>query len=223
MIERILPPDVAAVEAWGDPPDAELYREEQALVAGAVAERRREFTTVRHCARRALAVLGCPPGPILPGRDRDPQWTAGVVGSLTHCPGYRAAAVAHAHRFAALGIDAEPHQPLPEGLSRLIVRPDEQRRIDALTAVRPDVHWDRLTFSAKESVYKTWFPVVRSWLGFEDAALTFEPGSGRFRADLHRPGLRVAGRALSRLTGRWLVADGIVVTAVVLPRATGPD
>jgi 4'-phosphopantetheinyl transferase EntD len=217
MIERILPPYVAAVEAWGDPPDAELFLGEEAIVAGALGERRREFTTVRHCARQALAMLGHPPVPILPGKDRDPQWTPGIVGSMTHCIGYRAAAVAHAHQAAALGIDAEPHQPLPEGLSRLIVRPDEQRRIAELTAVRPDVHWDRLTFSAKESVYKAWFPVVRCWLGFDDASLTFEPGSRRFIAELHRPGLSVAGQPLSRLSGEWLVADGIVVTAVVLP------
>ncbi|MGW0200337.1 4'-phosphopantetheinyl transferase, partial [Nonomuraea sp. NPDC003201] len=67
MIEKILPPWVAAEEAFGDPPDATLFPEEEAFIARAVDKRRREFTTARHCARRALDRLGLPAAPILPG------------------------------------------------------------------------------------------------------------------------------------------------------------
>ncbi len=45
------------------------------------------------------------------------------------------------------------------------------RRWRRLAAARPEVSWDRLLFSAKESVYKTWFPLTGRWLGFEDAEL----------------------------------------------------
>jgi 4'-phosphopantetheinyl transferase EntD len=216
MIERILPPFVASAEAWEDPPGAQLFLSEEAVVAGAVPERRREFTTVRYCARQALASLGYPPVAILPTGDRDPQWTPGVVGSMTHCIGYRAAALAHAWDAAALGIDAEPHQPLPDGLSSLIVRPEEERHIALLGATHPDVHWDRITFSAKESVYKAWFPMVRRWLGFEDASLTFEPDVRMFTAELRQPGLVIAGQPTSRLSGQWVIAGGLVVTSVVI-------
>lgn len=216
MIERILPPFVASVEAWEDPPDAQLFLSEEAVVAGAVPERRREFTTVRHCARKALAMLGHPPVAIIPTADRDPLWTPGIVGSMTHCIGYRAAALARTRDAAALGIDAEPHRPLPDGLAALIVRPEEERRIALLGAAYGDVHWDRLTFSAKESVYKVWFPAVRRWLGFEDASLTFEPEARVFTAELRTPGLVVAGQPLSRLSGQWVIDDGLVVTSVVI-------
>ena len=61
MIGRILPPGVAAEEAFTDPPDVKLFPEEEAAIAKAVDKRRREFTTARACARAALARLGLPP------------------------------------------------------------------------------------------------------------------------------------------------------------------
>ncbi len=41
-----------------------------------------------------------------------------MVGSLTHCDGYRAA-VARVGEMVSLGIDAEIHEPLPEGVAEL--------------------------------------------------------------------------------------------------------
>lgn len=115
MIGDLLPPNVAAAEAWEDPTDAGLFPDEEALVANAVAKRRSEFATARRCAREALARLGMPPAPILSGPKREPQWPVDVVGSITHCEGYRAAAVARAGDVRALGIDAEPHAAFPTG------------------------------------------------------------------------------------------------------------
>ncbi|HEY3692789.1 MAG TPA: hypothetical protein VGL46_21300 [Pseudonocardiaceae bacterium] len=51
---------------------------------------------------------------MVPGERRKPVWPPGVVGSLTHCTGYRAAAVAHRRGVLTVGIDAEPHEPLPQ-------------------------------------------------------------------------------------------------------------
>ena len=44
----------------------------------------------------------------------------------------------------------------------------------------PDVCWDRLLFSAKESVYKAWFPLAGRWLGFADADITINAADGTF-------------------------------------------
>jgi len=109
VIEEILPAEVVAVEALADPPGVTLFPEEEAVIAKAVDKRRREFSTVRHCARLALAMLGLPRSPLLPGERGAPQWPVGVVGSMTHCAGYRAAAVARASDMVTIGIDAEPH------------------------------------------------------------------------------------------------------------------
>lgn len=216
MIDRILPVFVATAEAFDDRSRAKLFPAEEAVISQVVERRRREFTTVRHCARQALADLGYAPVSILPGAQREPQWPAGVVGSMTHCDGYRAAALARDCDAAALGIDAEPHLPLPDGLLASIARPEEGPRLSELQAQYPHVHWDRLTFSAKESVFKAWFPLARRWLGFEDATLTFDPEAQVFDVELHKSGLVVAGRPLMRLAGRWIVQDSLIITSVVV-------
>jgi 4'-phosphopantetheinyl transferase EntD len=168
VIGSLLPAAVRVVESFGELPGATLFPEEEELVARAVPKRVAEVTTVRACARRALGELGLPPVPILSGPSREPLWPAGVVGSLTHCAGYRAAAVARASELASFGIDAEPHGELPEGVLERVALASEQA---ALPGLPPGVHWDRLLFSAKESVYKAWFPLAGRWLGFEDARL----------------------------------------------------
>jgi 4'-phosphopantetheinyl transferase EntD len=219
VIAELLPSQVAVVDARGPLPGEALLPEEEPLVARAVAKRRAEFTTVRTCARRALAQLGLPAGPVLSGQRREPLWPAGVVGSLTHCAGYRAAAVAWATDLATVGIDAEPHDELPEGVLVRVSLPGERVHLRQLSR---GVHWDRVLFSAKESVYKAWYPLAQCWLGFEDARLHFRPGPdparGTFTAELLVPGLPpIHGRSVSVLPGRYAVGGGLVVTAVALP------
>jgi 4'-phosphopantetheinyl transferase EntD len=214
VIAELLPPPVAAVEAFGDLPGAALLPEEELLVARAVPKRRAEFTTVRACARRALAELGLPPVPLLSGPRREPLWPDGVVGSLTHCDGYRAAAVARRTELAALGIDAEPHAALPGGVLPRVALPGE---LAALRRLPPGTHWDRVLFSAKESVYKAWYPLTGRWLGFEDAVVDFDAAAGTFTARLLVPGPTLAGRELTGFSGRWAVGEGLVVTAIAVP------
>lgn len=211
VIGAILPSAVAAEEAFGDDVDAELFPEEAAVIANAVGKRQREFTTGRACARAALARLGLPSAPIPRGERGAPQWPAGVVGSITHCAGYRACAVAWRHEVVTIGLDAEPHGPLPPGVLTVVASAAEQARLTALAAAAPGVHWDRLLFSAKESVYKAWFPLTGRWLGFDDAAIDFDPGRGEFTARLLLDDTPVAGFA-----GRWLVRDGLLATAIAV-------
>lgn len=217
MIEEILPAEVASAEAFGDPADAKLFPEEEAVIARAVEKRRREFTTGRACARAALAKLGCPPAPILPGERSAPRWPAGVVGTITHCRGYRAAAVARDRVVAAVGIDAEPNGPVPDGVLGAVASAAEQAALTTLAATASGVSWDRLLFSAKEAVYKAWFPLTRRWLGFEDASITICPADGTFSARLHVTGPVLESGRLSTFDGRWLARDGLIVAAVVLP------
>jgi enterobactin synthetase component D / holo-[acyl-carrier protein] synthase len=175
VIEKILPDALASREAFDDPPDALLFPEEEAVISRAVDKRRREFRTVRHCARRALRDLGLPAAAVLPGEHREPVWPPGVVGSLTHCTGYRAAAVAHQREVLTVGIDAEPHEPLPPDVAGAIALDEELVRLTKLSAADSAVCWDRVLFCAKETVYKAWFPLTRRWLGFEQASVTIDP------------------------------------------------
>ncbi|NYI06933.1 4'-phosphopantetheinyl transferase family protein [Allostreptomyces psammosilenae] len=223
MIEELLPACVAAAESREDPADAYLFPEEEALLTRAVGKRRREFTTARWCARQAMAHLGLPPAPVLPGPRREPRWPDGVVGSITHCDGYRAAVLARAADLASVGVDAEPHGPLPDGVLDSVALPEERAEVDSLLKARPEVSWDRLLFSAKESVYKAWFPLTGRWLGFEQAALTIAPDAGTFTARLLVPGPVVDGRRLPGFEGRWMARDGLVLTAIAVPAPRPAD
>jgi 4'-phosphopantetheinyl transferase EntD len=216
VIERILPRTVVAVEVGDDERPVSLLPAEEAMVARAVEKRRREFATGRDCARRALERLGAPPGPVLAGNRGEPVWPAGVVGSITHCHGYRGCAVASATDLAAIGIDAEPHEPLPEGLVEKVAGAEEKSGLATLARAEPAVAWDRLLFSAKEALYKAWYPLTERWLGFEDAVLTIDPVERTFAARLLVPGPSVAGTELRDFAGRWLVEDGLVLTAVAV-------
>ena len=214
MIGQILPAAVASAEAFEDPPALTLFPEEEALMNRAVDKRRREFTTARACARTALAALGVRPAPIMPGERGAPQWPPGIVGSITHCAGYRAAAVARACDVPTIGLDAEPHEVLPSGVLESISLPGERERLRALAAAEPGICWDRLLFCAKEATYKAWFPLARRWLGFEGADITINAADGSFKTRLLVPAPAVSGSPLAGFTGRWLVRDGLVLTAI---------
>ncbi|MCM2426998.1 4'-phosphopantetheinyl transferase family protein [Streptomyces sp. RKAG337] len=226
MLEGLLPVRVAVAEVFGDPPHTELFPEEHAVVAGALDARRREFAGVRRCARTAMARLGMPPVPILPRGEGPgwaryaPCWPDGTVGSMTHCKGYRAAAVAGAADVASVGIDAEPHAPLPEGLHDVVTLPEERRTLTRLAAAHPGVAWERVVFSAKESVFKAWYPLTGRWLGFHDCVVTPDPDRETFTATLRIPGPVVSGVRVGRFTGRWRILEhddgGWVGTAVTV-------
>jgi 4'-phosphopantetheinyl transferase EntD len=218
MIETLLPASACA-EMFSDAPESTMFSVEAAAVAKAVPERRREFGTVRHCARQALRQIGVPAVPILPDADRAPRWPAGVVGSMTHCVGYRAAAVARSGELCSVGIDAEPHAALPDDALELVLRDEERARLHALADAYAELHWDRILFCAKEAVYKACFPLTRQWLDFADVSTTVHL-DGTFRARLRVPGQRVAGTDLDGFSGRWMVGRGLVLAATSL-RAAG--
>jgi 4'-phosphopantetheinyl transferase EntD len=218
VIEEILLPAVAAAEEFGDRPDAVLFPAEQAVIGRAVERRRREFATGRACARAALARLGHPPVAILPGERGSPGWPPGIVGSITHCAGYRAAAVGKAAEVLAIGLDAEPDQPLPDGVLGAISLVAERATLGDLARSAPGPNWDRLLFCAKESVYKAWFPLTGRWLGFEQAHITLDPAAGTFTARLLVPGPEVDGRELTGFEGRWLARDGLILAAICVAR-----
>lgn len=216
MIEAILPDTVAAEEAFVDPTGVVLFPEEEAVIARAVPQRRVAFTTARHCARTALGRLGRAPAPIPSGERGAPRWPVGIVGSITHCAGYRAAALARAEDMVTIGIDAEPGDVLPDGVLEAIALPSERAAVARLAATAPGVCWDRLLFSAKESIYKAWFPLMGRMLDFAQAEVTFDPVARSFVGRLLVPGPVVAGRRRQEFTGAFLAGRGLVMTAVCI-------
>ncbi|WBB80365.1 4'-phosphopantetheinyl transferase superfamily protein [Micromonospora sp. WMMD882] len=222
MIATIVPARAVAVETFGDPPERiALFPEEEAVLGGSVAKRRDEFTAARWCARTALRRLGRPAAPILPGERGAPGWPAGIVGSITHCDGYRACVLARETDLVTVGIDAEPHAPLPDGILDAIGLPAELDRIRRLAAQTPRIAWDRLLFSAKEAVYKAWFPLTHRFLDFDEADIVLVP-DGTFTATLLTAGPVTPGGPLTGLVGRWAQTDDHVFTCTAIARDAAP-
>ncbi|WP_405805358.1 4'-phosphopantetheinyl transferase superfamily protein [Streptomyces sp. NBC_00210] len=219
MIEEVLCAPHEVAESFGDPSAAvTLFPEEERGLAAAVPARRREFAAVRVCARAALARLGETAGPIPPGTRGAPVWPGATVGSMTHCPGYRAAVVARSADVRAVGVDAEPNLPLAsEQVLDLVTIPQERSWIADLSAARPEVCWDRLVFSAKESVYKAWYPLTGLWLGFEQVRVEVDARARTFTAHVLRSGLSAGGRWPGPFRGSWTVRRGLLLTAVSVP------
>jgi len=219
VLEHLVPPSVACAETRGDRLDIDLYPSEREALGRAVDKRRREFTTGRACARDALTRLGVRVVAIPSGPHGEPLWPPGIVGSITHCRGYAACAVATADAVTALGIDAEPNEPLPPRVLEDVVRGRELDLVAAWprrTSAEDQVDPSRLVFSAKEAVYKAWFPLTGRWLGFEDVELAVDPAGSEFSARLLVAGPVVGGMPLTEFAGRWRLQNGIICTAVVV-------
>lgn len=234
LLAGLLPAEVAVVDALDGSFDGSrlvvpavrdvAFEAEFDALGAAGPHRRQEFARARICAHAAVAGLGHRPEPIGMGSRREPRWPPGLVGSITHCAGYRAAAVARAADVLAIGLDAEPDQPLPAEVARLAFTEADRAGSGRLARFR---NWDRVAFSARESVFKAWFGVTGRWLDFADATLLLAPDgawSGDFSATI---GAEVAGaRDLVRACGsatlagrfQWAAsrAPDLVLTAVTL-------
>jgi 4'-phosphopantetheinyl transferase EntD len=108
------------------------------------------------------------------------------VGSITHCHGYCAAVVAYRDEVLGLGIDAERNVPLVTDLHGHVCTPGELRDLHrrGITADLLGADPTMLVFSAKESIYKAWYPITGAWLGFENAAIELDVRRRRFSVRL---------------------------------------
>jgi 4'-phosphopantetheinyl transferase EntD len=118
-------------------------------------------------------------------------WPAGVVGSLTHCAGYRAGVVARAAAVPVLGLDAEPARPLPEEVLTVVALPEELGRLRRLAAGDPGTRGP-VAVLRQGSDLQGVAPADRRWLDFLDVRVDIRP-HGTLTADVLLPGPGVDG------------------------------
>jgi 4'-phosphopantetheinyl transferase EntD len=212
VIGPLFPPGVVTVVADETMADEPLHPEEARLAEHMSETRRGEFALGRACARRALAQLGIS-GPVLRDEGRAPIWPEGVVGSLTHCDDFCAAAVALRGEVLAIGIDAEPDTPLRDRVGARVCTAAEREHLAGLPGLEP-ARWEKLVFSAKESFYKAYFSLARSFLGFHDVEVRLDAEAESFEAVV----LRHDKPGPHRAKGRFALAPPHVLTAVTLLR-----
>jgi 4'-phosphopantetheinyl transferase EntD len=215
-LASLVPSSVICVVSDPTRPPPPLHPQEERYVRNAVAKRREEFAAGRACARAALERFGVHDAVLPRCADRTPLWVEGFVGSITHCPGAVAAAVARTAHVRSLGIDIELGEPLPVELRATIATERERAQLAGLkTGVACDAF--KVLFSAKESFFKCHFMLARRMLEFEDVEIELDFERGRFVGALTRSDPSLGGD-LQRLHGRFCVSERHVFSAVVLER-----
>jgi 4'-phosphopantetheinyl transferase EntD len=213
LLATLFGPEVGAAERR-EPADAEqLHPEEARCVAKAIAKRVGEFAAGRLCAKQALLHLGISDFPLLAGADRRPHWPTGVVGSITHTPGYYAAVTARSGQHCAIGIDAERVGRVGPHLWPKICSEAESVWLESLSNPQ-HLQFGALVFSAKEAFYKCQFGLTESWVGFHDveldlAACDFPAGRYALRPLAE---LKLAQTIAPPWYGRFVFGDDLVVS-----------
>lgn len=217
-LAQLLPAEVALEVI--DPSTVEtvgaLHVEEETAVARATEKRRQEFRAGRAAARAALGRFGVVGATIPRGADRLPIWPDGFVGSISHCPGWCAAAVARRHDLAAIGLDIEVRRRVRRELHTTLCTPAE---LAWMAIGDGGVETATLLFSAKEAVYKCVYPTTRARLAFTDVEVAVDLRSGGLEAFLpdRLPSV------WRRLAGRFALEPGHVITAFCLPARATPQ
>src|SRR2546425_11570060 len=202
-----------------------LPEEEACLSPRAIAKRRREFTAGRVCARAALGRLGIRGVPLVAGQDRSPVWPPGMVGSLSHCGDYCGVAIARSLEIAGVGFDVERARPLEGRVASIICTPAELRRIESLPDLPPGL-WTMIVFSAKESAYKCYHPLMKTFLDFHDVEIDLTPEDSSFTARVLKARGTDGGPAapgIRTLLGRFAWNDDYVFAGVTLTAPELPD
>lgn len=125
--------------------------------------RRQEFSSGRHCAAQALKSLGAPTGSsLMPDDDGLPTWPAAYVGSISHCREQVVAVAGHVDQVNFIGMDVENvHRLSPAAINR-ILSDSEMEWVAGSQSLAS------LVFSAKEAIYKAYFPHYRRPAHFKD-------------------------------------------------------
>jgi enterobactin synthetase component D len=148
----------------------------------------------------------------------EPLFPAGVCGSITHDGAYVAAAAARTSDTQSLGIDslAVVSAARAAHVASVVAHDRELQRVSEYAAHSPAAF--SLVFSAKESLFKCLFPLVRRYFDFLDAEImAIEHGTDIVFS--LTPSLSARVETSARLRGRFLFAGGFVHTAVWLEPA----
>jgi len=219
MFADIFPRDVLWLVAADWMWDTELCAAEEALVANAVEKRKREFRAGRHCAHALLKQAGVDCAALLKGKQREPAWPHGWIGSISHTRGLCVVALASTSRYRSIGLDVEQTGPLEGNVLNLICSSEEQREIAELQQLPgrnfASLPLSKVIFSAKESIHKTYFPLNYHTLDFLDARIKLDPVQNSFAADIIKPepSPRVP---ITSLQGKFSLDDQYIATFIAL-------
>ena len=137
--------------------------------------RKEHYRSGRICAGEVLSKLGARGQPVL--RDpqtREPLWPEGISGAITHSGKWAAAAAGKTSDVLGIGIDIEDlERQVDYRISRHVCIPEEQKWLQECGEDFLEQNL-KVIFSAKESIFKAFFPYTRTYLHFHDARILME-------------------------------------------------
>ena len=137
--------------------------------------RKEHYRSGRICAVEVLSKLGTLGQPVL--RDpqtREPLWPEGISGAITHSGKWAAAAAGKTSDVSGIGIDLEDlERQVDSRISRHVCIPEEQKWLQECGEDFLEQNL-KIIFSAKESIFKAFFPYTRTYLHFHDARILME-------------------------------------------------
>ena len=137
--------------------------------------RKEHYRSGRICAGEVLSKLGTLGQPVL--RDpqtREPLWPEGISGAITHSGNWAAAAAGKTSDVLGIGIDLEDlERQVDSRISRHVCIPEEQKWLQECEEDCLEQNL-KIIFSAKESIFKAFFPYTRTYLHFHDARILME-------------------------------------------------
>ena len=176
-----------AEKSAGEEAGFSLFPEELAILSpNAVEKRRREFFLGRAAAHAAIgSLLGASLAPVLKGKQGEPIWPAGLVGSIAHSSDIAVAAVGKKHHFPGIGLDVESRErSVSLNISRHLCTPGEQEWVMESGG---EAHEKlKMLFSAKEAIFKAFYPIEDVFLSYKDAELSWDNARGGFAGQLRK-------------------------------------
>lgn len=177
-----------------------LTSEEKRSCAYQTESRLLEFARGRYCLHRTLQSLECD-APLLRGESGRVILPDGVSGSISHTSDICIAVATKDASIHGLGVDVESskHSIIPE----LAVPEDSSSsRIEKIAK-----------FSAKESLYKAWEPLVQRFLWFTDVSVFLNDGELEIVFNKPEDRRELEDRGLEPV-GKYVITDTHIYTAV---------
>ena len=137
--------------------------------------RKEHYRSGRICAGEVLSKLGTQGQPVLRApQTLEPLWPEGISGAITHSGKWAAAAAGKTSDVLGIGIDLEDlERQVDSRISRHVCIPEEQKWVQECGEDFLEQNL-KIIFSAKESIFKAFFPYTRTYLHFHDARILME-------------------------------------------------
>lgn len=151
-------------------PGSYLFGNEKKIIKKANKKRTEDFTTGRWCSRKVLHQMGLKPSAILNGIEGEPLWPEGIIGSISHTRGAYCAVSVFKKDYPSIGIDIEERKrKISASAIEYITNRDERKWLK--TKNENQILNAMLIFSAKESVFKLLYPLLKRRFYFKAVSI----------------------------------------------------